>query len=165
VRIADQQGRDVARGAHGEIVVRGPIVMTGYWRRPEETMQSRIDGWHRTGDLGVMDDEGNVSLVGRLKELYISGGENVYPAEVERVLGQHRDVSEVAVIGVPDAKWGEAGRAYVVPANASFDSGDLLSWASERLARYKLPREIVVVAELPRTASGKVQKHALLARS
>jgi len=165
VRIADERGRDVPRGARGEVVVRGPIVMTGYWRRPEETAQSRIDGWHRTGDLGVMDAEGNVSLVGRLKELYISGGENVYPAEVERVLGQHPDVSEVAVVGVPDERWGEAGRAYVVPANRRFDSAALLTWASERLARYKLPREIVVIAELPRTASGKVQKHALLARS
>ena len=165
VRIADERGRDVPRGARGEVVVRGPIVMTGYWRRPEETAQSRIDGWHRTGDLGVMDDEGNVSLVGRLKELYISGGENVYPAEVERVLGQHPDVSEVAVVGVPDERWGEAGRAYVVPARGGFDSAALLTWASERLARYKLPREIVVIAELPRTASGKVQKHALLARS
>jgi len=165
VRIADEQGRDVPRGTRGEIVVRGPIVMTGYWRRPEETAQSRIDGWHRTGDLGVMDEDGNVSLVGRLKELYISGGENVYPAEVERVLGQHPDVSDVAVVGVADERWGEVGRAFVVPANARFDSAALLTWASERLARYKLPREVVVVAELPRTASGKVQKHALLARS
>ena len=164
VRIADEQGHDLPRGARGEIVVRGPIVMTGYWRRPEETLLSRIDGWHRTGDLGVMDEEGNVSLVGRLKELYISGGENVYPAEVERVLGQHPDVSEVAVVGVPDERWGEAGRAYVVPAHADFDSARVLAWASSRLARYKLPREVVVVAELPRTASGKVQKHALLAR-
>ncbi len=163
VRIADEHGHDVVRGARGEIVVRGPIVMTEYWRRPEETAQSRIDGWHRTGDLGVVDDEGNISLVGRLKELYISGGENVYPAEVERVLGQHPDVSEVAVVGVPDATWGEAGRAYVVPAHADFEPGALLAWASERLARYKLPREVVVVSELPRTASGKVQKHALVA--
>jgi len=165
VRIADERGRDVARGVRGEVVVRGPIVMSGYWRRPEETEQSRIDGWHRTGDLGVMDVDGDVSLVGRLKELYISGGENVYPAEVERVLGQHPDVSEVAVVGVPDEKWGEAGRAYVVSASATFDATSLLAWASERLARYKLPRELVVVAELPRTASGKVQKHALLART
>jgi len=164
VRIADEHGRDVAPGTRGEVVVRGPIVMTGYWRRPEETEQSRIEGWHRTGDLGVMDDEGNVSLVGRLKELYISGGENVYPAEVERVLGQHPAVSEVAVVGVPDAKWGEAGRAYIVPADRDFDATALLVWASERLARYKLPRDVVVVAELPRTASGKVQKHALLSR-
>jgi fatty-acyl-CoA synthase len=142
--------------------VRGPIVMLGYWRRPEETAASRIDGWHRTGDLGVMDEEGFVTLVGRLKELYISGGENVYPAEVERVLAQHRSVSEVAVVGVPDPRWGEVGRAYVVPAGAPFDPAELLAWAGERLARYKLPREVVIVAELPRTASGKVQKHALL---
>jgi fatty-acyl-CoA synthase len=165
VRIADERGRDVARGARGEVVVRGPIVMSGYWRRPEETSQSRIDGWHKTGDLGVMDEDGCVTLVGRLKELYISGGENVYPAEVELVLGQHPDVSEVAVVGVPDEKWGEAGRAYVVPVGAGFDAARVLTWASERLARYKLPRELVVVAELPRTASGKVQKHALLART
>ena len=165
VRIADERGRDVPRGVRGEVVVRGPIVMSGYWRRPEETEQSRIHGWHRTGDLGVMDEDGDVSLVGRLKELYISGGENVYPAEVERVLGQHPAVSEVAVVGVPDAKWGEAGRAYIVPADRDFDATALLVWASERLARYKLPRDVVVVAELPRTASGKVQKHALLART
>jgi fatty-acyl-CoA synthase len=161
VRVADAEGRICGPGAKGEVQVRGPIVMLGYWRRPEETAASRVDGWHRTGDLGVSDDEGFITLVGRLKELYISGGENVYPAEVERVLGQHRNVSEVAVVGVPDERWGEAGRAYVVPARAPFDSAELLAWASERLARYKLPREVVIVAELPRTASGKVQKHAL----
>jgi fatty-acyl-CoA synthase len=161
VRIADADGRVCAPGARGEVQVRGPIVMLGYWRRGEETAASRVDGWHRTGDLGVIDSEGFVTLVGRLKELYISGGENVYPAEVERVLGQHGNVSEVAVVGVPDPRWGEAGRAYVVPVREPFDSAELLAWASERLARYKLPREVVIVAELPRTASGKVQKHAL----
>ena len=161
VRIADAEGRVCARGATGEVQVRGPIVMLGYWRRSQETEASRLDGWHRTGDLGVRDDEGFITLVGRLKELYISGGENVYPAEVERVLGQHRNVSEVAVVGVPDERWGEAGRAYVVPSREPFDASELLVWASERLARYKLPREVVVVAELPRTASGKVQKHVL----
>jgi fatty-acyl-CoA synthase len=164
VRIADERGRTVPAGARGEVLVRGPIVMLGYWRRPEETAASRIDGWHRTGDLGVMDADGVVTLVGRLKDMYISGGENVYPAEVESVLAQHPDVSEVAVVGVPDPRWGESGRAYVVPATARLDSAALLVWAGERLARYKLPREVVVVAELPRTASGKVQKHALLAR-
>ena len=138
--------------------------MQGYWRRPEETAASRVAGWHRTGDLGVMDAEGFVTLVGRLTELYISGGENVYPAEVERVLGQHANVADVAVVGVPDARWGESGRAYVVPARQPFDAAELLTWAGERLARYKLPREVVVVTELPRTASGKVQKHALLGR-
>jgi fatty-acyl-CoA synthase len=162
IRIADAEGRPCAPGVTGEVQVRGPIVMLGYWRRDAETAASRIDGWHRTGDLGVMDAEGFVTLVGRLKELYISGGENVYPAEVERVLSQHGNVSEVAVVGVPDARWGEAGRAYVVPARQPFDAAELLAWASQRLARYKLPREVVIVAELPRTASGKVQKNVLL---
>ncbi|HTO55897.1 MAG TPA: AMP-binding protein [Myxococcota bacterium] len=164
IRIADESGRVVAPGQNGEVQVRGPIVMLGYWRRPEETAASRVGGWHRTGDLGVVDAEGFVTLVGRSKELYISGGENVYPAEVERVLGQHPDVSEVAVVGVPDARWGESGRAYVVPARAPFDPDELLAWAGQRLARYKLPREVVLVKELPRTASGKVQKHVLVAQ-
>jgi len=164
VQIGDESGRPVPRGARGEVQVRGPIVMQGYWRRPEETAASRVAGWHRTGDLGVMDAEGFVTLVGRLTELYISGGENVYPAEVERVLGQHANVADVAVVGVPDARWGESGRAYVVPARQPFDAAELLTWAGERLARYKLPGEVVVVTELPRTASGKVQKHALLGR-
>jgi len=161
VRIADESGRPVRCGETGEVQVRGPIVMLGYWRRPEETAASRTGEWHRTGDLGTVDSEGFVTLVGRSKELYISGGENVYPAEVERVLGQHPNVSEVAVLGVPDERWGESGRAYVVPSRTPFDSAELLAWAGERLARYKLPREVVVVAELPRTASGKVQKHVL----
>ena len=163
VRVADEAGRPVSAGANGEVQVRGPIVMLGYWRRPEETAASRTpDGWHRTGDLGVVDAEGFVTLVGRSKELYISGGENVYPAEVERVLGQHGNVSEVAVVGVPDERWGESGCAYVVPAREPIDSAELLAWASQRLARYKLPRDVVFVKELPRTASGKVQKHVLL---
>jgi len=164
VRIADAEGRPAERGATGEVQVRGPIVMLGYWRRDDETAASRVGGWHRTGDLGVMDAEGFVTLVGRLKELYISGGENVYPAEVERVLAQHPSVRDVAVVGVPDARWGESGRAYVVPAHQPFDAAALLAWAGQRLARYKLPRDVVLVAELPRTASGKVQKHALVSR-
>jgi acyl-CoA synthetase (AMP-forming)/AMP-acid ligase II len=163
LRVADPQGNSVPPGTPGEIVVRGPIVMLGYWERPEETAASRIDGWHRTGDLGVMDEEGFVTLVGRRKELYISGGENVYPAEVERALSEHPDVIEVAVVGVPDARWGEAGRAYVVSRGAR-DAEQLLTWARERLARYKIPREVVWLDELPRTASGKVPKHVLLER-
>ena len=164
VRIADERGASVPPGTRGEVVVRGPIVMSGYWRRPEETAASRIEGWHRTGDLGVMDEDGFVTLVGRVVELYISGGENVYPAEVERVLEEHPEVFEVAVVGVPDPRWGEAGRAYVVAERAGLDAEALLGWASRRLARYKLPREVVLVDALPRTVSGKVRKHALASR-
>jgi acyl-CoA synthetase (AMP-forming)/AMP-acid ligase II len=161
IRVFDADDKPVAPGITGEVVVRGPILMLEYWRRPEETAASRPRGWHRTGDLAVVDDEGYVTLVGRSKELYISGGENVYPAEVERVLEEHPDVAEAAVVGVPDPEWGERGLAYVVPAHPPLDTDALLAWASERLARYKLPREIVVVDELPRTASGKIQKHRL----
>ena len=162
LRIADEKGTTLAPDTEGEILVRGRIVMLEYWHRPEETAASRIDGWHRTGDLGVMDAEGFVTLVGRRNELFISGGENVYPAEVERVLVQHENVTEVAVVGVPDERWGERGRAYVVPTRRPLDVDELRRWARERLAGYKVPSEVVIIDELPRTASGKVQKHELL---
>ncbi len=165
LRIADEEGATLAPGREGEILVRGRIVMSGYWRQPEATEASRLDGWHRTGDLGVMDPENFVTLVGRRNDLFISGGENVYPAEVERVVEGHENVSEVAVVGVPDERWGEAGRAYVVPVRPPLDTAELLEWTRKRLAAFKVPREVVVVAELPRTASGKVQKHALLGQS
>jgi fatty-acyl-CoA synthase len=165
VRIANESGEALPAGTPGEVQVRGPIVGLGYWGRPEDTARSRIGGWHRTGDLGVADEEGCITLVGRLRELYISGGENVYPAEVERVLAAHPDVRECAVVGVPDPTWGEAGRAFVVPARTPFDADALLAWARERLARFKVPRDVVAVSELPRTASGKVQKHLLGAAS
>jgi acyl-CoA synthetase (AMP-forming)/AMP-acid ligase II len=162
VRVGDASGRAVPPGTRGEVLVRGPIVMLGYWERPEQTRASRIDGWHRTGDLGVMDADGYLSLVGRSREMYISGGENVYPAEVERVLEQFPQVAEVAVVGVPDARWGESGRAFVVPSGPALDAAALLRFAREKLAAYKIPRDVVQVAELPRTPSGKVRKHALL---
>ena len=161
LRIADASGQQVAPGTPGEILVRGPVRMLGYWRRPDDTAQAGRGGWHHTGDLGVMDERGFVTLVGRLKEMYISGGENVYPAEVERVLGAHPNVAEVAVIGVPDPEWGEVGRAYVVPSAKPFDPDELLEWSRARLAPHKRPRQISVVDQLPRTASGKVQTHRL----
>jgi len=156
------QWRDTAPGEKGEIVVRGPIAMLGYWNRPEATAETLRGEWLRTGDLATIDDEGFITLVARAREMYISGGENVYPAEVENTFAEHPAVREVAVIGIPDVKWGATGRAYVVPAeNIEFDAEALLTWAGERLARFKLPREIVVLGSLPRTASGKVQKHRL----
>ncbi len=156
---------DVARGEPGEIVVRGPIAMTGYWGRPEATAETIRDGWVRTGDLGTVDDEGFISLVGRARDLYISGGENVYPAEVEAAYAGHPAIREIAVVGVPDARWGEVGEAHVVPAaEAPLDFGSLQAWGRERLASFKVPQRWVVEPRLPRTESGKVQKH-LLARS
>jgi fatty-acyl-CoA synthase len=155
--------RDVAVGEIGEIVVRGPITFLGYWNLPEATAETLRDGWVCTGDLASADEEGFITLVARAREMYISGGENVYPTEVENTFAEHPAVREIAVIGIPDAKWGETGRAFVVPAeNIEFDAEALLNWAGERLARFKLPREFIVVDALPRTASGKVQKHRLV---
>ncbi|MCA9512137.1 MAG: AMP-binding protein, partial [Myxococcales bacterium] len=165
VDAAPAHWRDVGTGETGEIVVRGPIAMLGYWERPAETAATLREGWVRTGDLARIDDEGFVTLVGRAREMYISGGENVYPAEVEAALLAHPAVDEVAVVGVPDATWGESGCAFVVLApGAELDLAALLAWCADRLARYKQPRRLVVAAELPRTASGKVRKHELLAQ-
>jgi fatty-acyl-CoA synthase len=153
---------DAAPGETGEIVVRGPIVFLGYWNQPEATREVLCGEWLRTGDLATVDGEGFVTLVGRGRDMYISGGENVYPAEVEAVFAAHPAVGEIAVIGVPDPKWGEAGCAFVVPAaGARLDEEALRAWGRERLAVFKLPRSFVSVADLPRTASGKVQKHRL----
>jgi fatty-acyl-CoA synthase len=153
---------DAAIGETGEIVVRGPITMLGYWNRPEATAQTLRGDWLRTGDLATRDNEGFLTLVGRARHMYISGGEHVYPAEIERVYTEHPAVGEIAVVGVPDPKWGEVGCAYVVPAGgAHIDPEELRAWGSQRLARFKLPKRFVAVAELPRTETGKVQKHRL----
>ena len=156
------QWRDVATGEPGEIVVRGPITMLGYWERPEETAQTLRGEWVLTGDRAVVDDEGYLTLVGRTRDLYISGGENVYPAEIEATLGEHPDIAEIAILGIPHDRWGETGRAYVVPApGAALRAGALEQFAKQRLAPFKLPSEWVTVEALPRTETGKVQKHRL----
>jgi len=154
--------RDVAPGETGEIVVRGPVTMLGYWERPEATAETLRGEWLRTGDLASVDEEGYVTLVGRARDMFISGGENVYPAEVEAVFSEHPAVREIAVVGMADPRWGEVGRAHVVAAAGARPTTDeLLAWGRERLATFKLPREFVFEAELPRTESGKVQKHRL----
>jgi fatty-acyl-CoA synthase len=169
VRLEDLDGpvedwRDTREGETGEIVVRGPIAMLGYWNRPEATAETLRGEWLRTGDLATRDDEGFLTLVGRSRDMYISGGENVYPAEVEAVLALHPCVREVAVVGVPDARWGESGCAFVVLRDgARLEPEALRAFAAERLARFKLPRDFVAVDALPRTETGKVQKHRLRA--
>jgi fatty-acyl-CoA synthase len=153
---------EAAVGETGEIVVRGPITMLGYWNNPAATAEVLRGDWLRTGDLATRDAEGFLTLVGRARHMYISGGENVYPAEIERVYLEHPGVREIAVVGVPDPKWGEVGCAYVVPTpGAAFDAEALLAWGRERLAGFKLPKRFVAVAELPKTETGKVQKHRL----
>ena len=158
--------RDVGVGEIGEIVVRGPITMTGYWERPEANAETLREGWLRTGDLATRDADFDVTLVGRAREMYISGGENVYPAEVEATLVEHPAIAEAAVVGIPDPEWGEVGRAHLVcTSGRSVDIAELKGWLESRLARFKQPTEFVLEREFPRTASGKVQKNRLLGRS
>jgi fatty-acyl-CoA synthase len=155
---------DVRLSPEGELQVRGPNVFAGYWRNAEATAVAFEDGWLRTGDVAEQDEEGNYRIRGRLKDMYISGGENVYPAEVESVLHEHPAVADVAVVGVPDARWGESGVAFVVvrPA-AEPPAGELREWCGDRLARYKVPREVRFVEALPRSAMNKVLKDELAA--
>jgi fatty-acyl-CoA synthase len=151
---------DVRLSAERELQVRGPNVFPGYWRNPEATAQAFTeDGWLRTGDIAECDDEGFYRIKGRLKEMYISGGENVYPAEVEAVLHEHPHVLDAAVIGVPDELWGEVGVAFVVADGVSED--DLLEWCRGRLARFKVPKSFRFVGEIPRNGMGKAQKQEL----
>jgi fatty-acyl-CoA synthase len=162
-RVIDADGRDVAPGETGELVFLGPVVTPGYWRNPAATQAAfTADGWFRSGDLVRQDDEGYFYVVGRLKEMYISGGENVYPAEVEAALREHEAVAEAAVVGVPDRRWGEAGVAFVVPAGDAPGPAAILDHCRQRLARYKVPREVRFLDALPVGHSGKVQKTELV---
>lgn len=162
VRLVRADFSDVGVGEPGEIVVSGPNVMQGYWNQPEATSKSISDGWFRSGDIGVRDAEGFVYVRDRIKDMIISGGENVYPAEVEAVLYQHPAVAECAVIGVHDEKWGEVGKAVVVlRAGEHAAPGELLSFCDGKLAKYKIPKWLVATDALPRTGSGKVDKVTL----
>ncbi|NTU85496.1 MAG: long-chain fatty acid--CoA ligase [Chloroflexales bacterium] len=161
-RFVAPAGADAAPGEAGEIWLRGPNVFTSYWGRPEATAEAFSDGWFRTGDLAVRDEAGLTFVVGRSKEMYKSGGLNVYPAEVETTLAQHPAVHEVCVIGVPDAQWGEVGRAIVATRpGAELSEAGLIAWCEGRLARYKTPRSAVFVEALPRNSLGKVNRGEL----
>ncbi|RME24579.1 MAG: AMP-dependent synthetase [Deltaproteobacteria bacterium] len=150
----------------GELLLRGPVVCSGYWRDPEATAAAIDDGWFHTGDVLSMDADGFFTVRGRLKEMYISGGENVYPAEVEAALQTHPDIATAAVIGVPDDRWGEVGMAFIeVVPGRSLDVAALTTWLRGRLARFKIPKHFALTDTLPRTGSGKVDKPALAARA
>lgn len=156
---------DAGPGEIGELWIRGPHVSPGYADDPAATAASFVDGWLHTGDLALADAEGCVTIVGRSKDMFISGGENVYPAEIESALAEHPEVAEAAVIGVPDPRWGEVGCAFVVAApGCSPTEGALLADLRERLAKYKVPKTVVLVDALPRTGAGKLDKRALAAR-
>jgi len=162
VRIVDPAGGEVAAGVVGEVAVRGDHVMAGYWQRPEETAQVLRDGWLLTGDAGYLDEHGFLFVVDRIKDMIITGDENVYSAEVENVLSQHPAVAACAVIGLPDAQWGERVHALVVPAGGAEVSVDeLRAFCRGKLAGYKIPRGVEFVTSLPTSAAGKVLKRRL----
>lgn len=165
IRIVDEDGEDVERGEIGEMWARGPNVTPGYWNRPEANESSFTDGWLHTGDAAREDEDGYVFVVDRWKDMYISGGENVYPAEVEQVYFRHPNVADVSIIGVPDDRWGESGVAVVVLRYPDiFDDEEFLAFCRDKLARYKHPKAVWVVDELPRNAAGKVLKRELRER-
>jgi fatty-acyl-CoA synthase len=165
VKIVDPEtGAVVQRGRAGELCTRGYVVMLGYWREPEKTADA-IDtaGWMHTGDLATMDDEGYVNIVGRIKDMIIRGGENIYPREIEEFLYTHPDIVDVQVIGVPDEVYGEEVMAWVKlrPGAAHLDLEAVQQFCWNRIARYKIPRYVRVVDEFPMTVTGKVQKYVM----
>ncbi|HEX7094817.1 MAG TPA: FadD3 family acyl-CoA ligase [Acidimicrobiales bacterium] len=166
VKVVDAKGNEVPRGEPGEILVRGYNVMRGYLDDPEQTAEAiDADGWLHTGDIGVMDERGYVQITDRVKDMFINGGFNAYPAEIENLMLRHPDIAQVAVVGVPDARMGEVGMAFIVPRTGSSPNADeIISWCRGEMANYKVPRYIEFVDELPLNASGKVLKYELRER-
>lgn len=161
-RIVDSNGDDVSDGEIGEMWISGPAITPGYWNRPDATKAAFHGRWLKSGDLARRDADGFHYIVGRSKEMFISGAENVYPAEIENVLAAHPQILEAAVLGISDTRWGEVGRAYILPRpGCRPEIGDLRRFCREHLAAYKCPKEFVIVGDFPRTAAGKVQKHKL----
>jgi acyl-CoA synthetase (AMP-forming)/AMP-acid ligase II len=167
VRLVDAEGKDVPTGEPGEIWVRGYNVMKGYFDDPEQTAEAiDADGWLHTGDVGVMDADGNLDITDRIKDMFIIGGFNVYPAEVENILYGSGRFQQVAVIGVPDERMGEVGMAFVIPATGETVTPDeVIAWSRENMANYKVPRYVEVVDALPTNATGKVLKYELRERA
>jgi fatty-acyl-CoA synthase len=162
VKIVEPGGGQLPAGEVGEILVQGPNVIKEYWNRPDAASSFEADGWFHTGDLGRLDEDGFLFVTDRLKDMFVSGGENVYPAEVEAVLSGHPGIAAVSVVGVPHRKWGEAPHAFVVPrGDAEITAEGLMDYLDGKLARYKIPRTLTVVEDLPRTASGKIRKNLL----
>ncbi len=162
VKVVDDRGQDLPWGEVGELYIKGPNITPGYWNNPKATVDSFDDGWLKTGDAARFDDEGFIYIVDRWKDMYISGGENVYPAEVENVIYQLPEVAEVAIIGVPDERWGETGKAFlVVKAGATIDEGSVISHCLKNLAKFKVPQSVEFIDALPRNATGKVLKRSL----
>ena len=163
LKLVDAAGQAVEDGEVGELFIRGPHLFSGYWRNPEATREAMRDGWLRTGDLALRDADGCYWIKGRIKDMIISGGENIYPAEVENVLHGHPDIAEAAVFGVPDIKWGEVGCAVIVlKTHSAITIDELEQYCRQQLARYKIPRQFFFADSLPKTGANKVDKLALV---
>ncbi|HWS46364.1 MAG TPA: AMP-binding protein, partial [Acidimicrobiia bacterium] len=167
VLVVDEKGVEVPRGEPGEVVIRGYNVMQGFIHDPEATAEAvDADGWLHTGDVGVMDARGYLRITDRTKDMFIVGGFNAYPAEIENMINEHPAVSQVAVVGVPDTRMGEVGYAYVIPRhNATITPDELIAWCREKMANYKVPRYVEIVDTVPLNASGKVLKYELRDRA
>lgn len=162
-KVVGDDGERVAQGEVGELLLKGPMCMEGYWRNPEATAETIKQGWLYTGDLVKFDEEGYFYVVGRKKEMFISGGENVYPVEVEQVISSHPAVREVAVVGIPDKKWGEVGKAFIgLESDVELVEETILEYCRDKLARFKIPKQIEFLSELPKGSSGKVLKKQLM---
>ena len=161
VRVVDDDGKDVTPGDTGEVVMKAPHIMLGYWNRPEATEETIVDGWLHTGDVATIDADGFVTIMDRVKDMLISGGENVYPAEIENVVLSHPGVADVGVIGVPSAKWGESPLAVVVRKDESLTEADVMEWCKGKLAPFKLVKSVVFATDIPRNPSGKILKRIL----
>ncbi len=165
IRIVDLEGSDLPQGEMGEVLVKGPNVIREYWRRPKETAETIEEGWLHSGDMGYIDEEGYLFLVDRKKDMYISGGENVYPAEVEDVIMGFDKVADAGVIGVPNKKWGEIGMAVVVKKpDTELTENEVIEFCKGKLAKYKIPKKVTFIDALPRTATGKILKKELRAQ-
>ena len=164
IRIVDQEGQDVPLGQMGEIVVRGPNMMLGYWNQAEATQDTIKDGWLHTGDMGRFDEEGYLYVVDRIKDMILSGGENIYPAEIERIIREVPGVNDVAVVGIPHNKWGEVGKAFIEKRpGVALSAEEIIHYCRSKLAGYKAPKIVEFITALPRTPSGKVLKKTLRA--
>ena len=162
LNVADEQGNRVAPGVVGEIQIKGPAVTPGYWRDPEATKKAFLNGWFKTGDAARIDEDGAIYIIDRFKDVYISGGENVYPTEIENVLDDMPEVLMAAVVGVPDQKWGEVGLAVIqVKPDETLTQDEVVRRLRERLAGFKIPRRFEFVSALPMSPQGKVAKNEL----
>jgi|TARA_Y100000817_G_scaffold140879_1_gene110418 acyl-CoA synthetase (AMP-forming)/AMP-acid ligase II len=161
VRVVDDQGNECAPGEAGEVEVKGPHIMVGYWNRPEANAETLVDGWLKTGDVATMDEDGFVTIVDRVKDMLISGGENVYPAEIENVLLTHEKINDAGVIGIPSQKWGESPLAVIVRADDSLTADDVISHCEGKLAPFKTVKAVEFIDVIPRNASGKILKREL----